>query len=188
MNLGGRLRRHLEDFSPESELSWTLGRRSLCYETKKTLGKVNGLYYLIFIHSFITLCHTTSISGIQFLSSIFRTPLQGQKTICIWILPRPSAVSWDINKVFLSTQAQSLFKSSLVSLVYFPYSHAIWQKGAFSPFCIFLPLDPPHFFCGRFFGFVLCICPRYFHLLFCKNTGRVFLILQIISALVFKSF
>lgn len=77
VNLGGRLRRHLEDFSPESELSWTLGRRSLCYETKKTLGKVNGLYYLIFIHSFITLCHTTSISGIQFLSNIFRTPLQG---------------------------------------------------------------------------------------------------------------
>lgn len=87
--------------------------------------------------------------------------------------PRLSFMSWCINKVFLPTQAQSLFKFSLVSLVHFPYSHAIWQKDAFSPFYIFLQLDPLCFSCVRFSNFVLYICPRYFHLLQ-KRLARVF--------------
>lgn len=136
----------------------------------RTLGKLNGLYYLKFIHSLLSvtpLLHQASNCFPMFLELYCNF----EKTT--GIVPRLSAVSWDRNKVLLSTQAQSLFKSSLLSLLHFLYSYAIWQKDAFSLFCIFLQLDPSHSSCGRVFGFVR-ICPRYFHLVLQKRQAEGF--------------
>lgn len=135
--------------------------------------KICDLYYVTFNHSFLPLCHITSTPAIQSLSDIFRTPLQGQNAISIWIIPKLSFMSSCINKVLLPTQTQSFFKFSLVSLIHFSYSHTIWQKDVFSTFCSSLQFDPPCFSCVRFSDFVLCICPRYFHLLQ-KRLARVF--------------
>lgn len=150
----------------------------------RALGKVNGLCYLKFIHSSLSV--TPLLRQASNCSPTFlELHCNFEKTI--WIVPRLSAVSWDRNKVLLSAQAQSLFKSSLLSLLHFLYSYAIWQKDAFSPFYMFLQLNLPHSSCGRVSGFVR-ICPRNFQLLLQKRRAEGFELSRSSLHLLFNSF
>lgn len=89
----------------------------------------NMCFILFYIQSFIpsSLPHHSYTSH-PIALWYFQNSTARSKPICIWIIPRLSFMNWCINKIFLPTQAQSLFKFSLVSLVHFPYSDAVWQR------------------------------------------------------------
>lgn len=139
----------------------------------------NKCFVLFYIQSFTpSSLPSHSYTSHPILSDIFRTLLQDHNTICIWIIPRLSFISWCINKLFLPTQVQSLFKFSLVSLVHFPYSDAV-DKRMLSALSAAWPAM-----------FLLCqilwLCPLYLSQTFSsfiERTGKGFQTLHVTSAI-----